>query len=231
MRCVALIVLTALIGCAAPEARSFHVGQHAVRIVVPREWEALDRGKQLILRHEEEQLILADEGPATPRGFRDEIEHARDLWRNGHDDEAQTRLRDLPVQRAEFEAPDAAKAFRSAWSAATSARGIPYGVVASELDSMIAATDTMKPLALGDMADDRDPRREVKSRVDRSVDGHSALDIETWSTLTHADPRHLILISNAGRVLSIRCDRCDAAARTAFESVMKSLHFASGSRT
>jgi len=103
--------------------------------------------------------------------------------------------------------------------------------VASELDSMIAATDSMKPVSLAEMADVHDPRREVKSRVDRSVDGHSALDIETWSTLTHADPRHLILISNEGRVLSIRCDRCDAPARTAFESVMKSLHFASGSRT
>ena len=109
-------------------------------------------------------------------------------------------------------------------------------VVLFDLGPLTPPTKTKgPPPTLSDVAETlpelHDRRREVASRVNRSVDGHTALQLETWLSLTHIDRRHLLLILNGDRVLSIRCDRCDSATSDAFESVVKTLQFKSGSRT
>lgn len=75
-----------------------------------------------------------------------------------------------------------------------------------------------------------DQRREVKWRRRIRVDGREGMALETWMTLTHEDPRRMLVLVNGGRVLALRCDRCAGATSDAFDRVAESLHFAAGSR-
>ena len=65
----------------------------------------------------------------------------------------------------------------------------------------------------------------MKSRQATLVDGREAMMVETWMTLTHSDPRCLLIVVNAGRALALRCDRCDGDIAKTFHDVTVSLHF------
>jgi hypothetical protein len=191
--------------------------------MVPAGWQALDQGRQLVFRNGESTLIFNDLGAVRPEGFRDTAAAAQELWRSGRDDEARTRLRELE-QRTVLPVPSAP-------------RGTAYADVALDFDRLFAAIEEMKPAPIDKIVDDALPRlghdqfrREVKSRQATRVDGREAMEVETWMTLTHSDPRCLLLIVNEGRALAVRCDRCDGDMAKIFDDVTVSLHFAAESR-
>ena len=224
-RLAALLFAAFAVACTEHSERTaFQVGEHRIEVMVPAGWQALDHGRQLKIRHEERELILLDLGAVRPEGFRAETEAARALWRSGRDDEARTRLWELPL--------------RELASAVLSApRGTPYDKVAGDFDRLFATIAAMKPAPIEEIVEDALPRlgheehrREVKSRQVTKVDGREAMEVATWMTLTHSDPRCLMVAVNGGRALALRSDRCDGVEAEAFEEVLLSLHFTDASR-
>jgi hypothetical protein len=206
--------------------------------MVPVGWQALDQGRQLVFRSGETDLICTDLGAVRPDGFRDVAAAAKELWRSGRDDEARTRLWELPLRTDLFESHEALERIREPWSDVLSApRGAPYADVATDFDRLLAAIDAMKPAPIDRIVVDALPRlghdpsrREVKSRQATLVGDREAMTVETWMTLTHSDPRCLLVVVNAGRALALRCDRCEGVASEAFHDATVSLHFAVASR-
>lgn len=215
-------------------ARTFQVGVHRIEVMVPAGWQALDQGRQLTFRNGETTLIFIDLGAVRPEGFRDAATAARELWRGGRDAEARTRLEGLPLRTDLFDSHDSLERIREPWSSILSApRGTAYAGVAGDFDRLFAAVKEMKPAPVDRIVDDAlprlghdDSRREVKSRQPTRVDGREAMAVETWMTLTHGDPRRLLIVVNAGRALALRCDRCDGDIAKTFDDVTVSLHFA-----
>jgi hypothetical protein len=236
----ALLCTVLAIACteSSSPARAFQIGKHRIEVMVPAGWQALDQGRQLVFRNGETTLIFTDLGAVRPDGFRDVAAAARELWRSGRDDEARTRLWELPLRTDLFESHDALERIREPWSGVLSVpRGAPYADVATDFDRLFAAIDAMQPAPIDRIMDDALPRldhdpsrREVKSRQATRADNREAMLAETWMTLTHSDPRCLFVIVNAGRALALRCDRCEGAASAAFHDAAVSLHFAAESR-
>ncbi|HEU4887101.1 MAG TPA: hypothetical protein VFV49_04380 [Thermoanaerobaculia bacterium] len=217
-----------------PAARTFQVGHHRVDITPPAGWQVLDHGRQIVFRNEDAEMILSDLGAVRPEGFRDEVAKAKELWRGSRDDEARTRLWELPFRDELFVSRAQMERVRDPWSNLLSAsRGTDYGNVAADFDRLFAAVDATQPAPLNRIVDDalprlgHDQRREVKSREATEVAGREVMVVETWMTLTHADPRCLLVAVNAGRVLALRCDRCEGEAFDAFERLAASLQFPS----
>ena len=219
-------------------ARTFQVGKHRIEVMVPAGWQALDQGRQLVFRSGELTLIFTDLGAVRPDGFRDTATAAKELWRSGRDDEARTRLSELPLRTDLFDSYEALERIQEPWSAVLSApRGAAYAGVATDFDRLFVAIEAMKPAPIDRIVDDALPRlghdpsrREVKSKQATAVDGREAMAVETWMTLTHADPRCLFVVVNAGRALALRCDRCEGDMARIFGDVTLSLHFAAESR-
>jgi hypothetical protein len=219
-------------------ARTFQVGKHSIEVTVPAGWQALDQGRQLMFRNGESTVIFTDLGAVRPEGFRDTATATRDLWRSGRDDEARTRLQELPLRTDLFDSHAALERIQEPLSAVLSSpRGAAYGDVAKDFDRLLAAIEEMNPPPIEQIVDDALPRlghdesrREVKSRLAARVDDREAMMVETWMTLTHGDPRCLFIVVNAGRALALRSDRCNGDLAEIFHDLTLSLHFAARSR-
>jgi hypothetical protein len=233
------IALLALACTREEPRRAVTIGEHRVALRVPAEWQPLDRGSQFVLREGEDSLTFTDLGAVRPEAFRRDIEHARELWRRGRLDEALTSVRSVPVRPHSFVDLAAYERFREVWEpVAASPRGMPYSAVAPGFDAIDAAAKAIEPSPLARIAEDalersgHEPwRREVKSRRETAVGGREAMLFETWMTLTHNDPRRVLVIVNDGRALTLRCDRCEGEMAAAFDAVVKSLQFAAEPRT
>lgn len=215
-------------------ARTFQVGPHRVDVTPPAGWQVLDHGRQLVFRTEAAEMILSDLGAVRPEGFREEATRAKELWRGGREDEARTRLWELPFRDQLYVSRPQMERVRDPWSAILSVpKGTAYSEVASDFDRLVAAIDVTQAVPLNWIVDDalprlgHDQRREVKSRQPTEVNGREVMVVETWMSLTHGDPRCLLVAVNAGRVLALRCDRCEGEAFDAFERLAASLQFPS----
>ncbi len=237
-RLVLCLCLALFAACGNGNEQSFDVGEHHVRLAVPAGWERVDQGRQVLLRHESDQLIFTDLGPSHPEGFRAEIERARKLWSDGRYREAMTRLDQLPQGKELFARESDHTAFREAWGGvAYSPKDSPWSAVDAQFQHLLKVVDTMKPASIEAIAkgaaerlEHLDHRRELKTTETRSVDGRQAALVATWMTLTHDNVRVLLLVVNDGRSLALRCDRCNEPVRSAFDKVAESLHFGSGER-
>lgn len=239
-RALAAVLLGTALAAACTEtpARTFQVGKHRIEVMVPDGWQALDQGRQLMFRNGESTVIFTDLGAVRPDGFGNTATAARDLWRSGRDDEARTRLMELPLRTDLFDSHDALERIQEPLSAVLSApRGAAYANVDKDFDRLLAAIAEMKPPPIERIVDDAlprlghdDSRREVKSRLAARVDDREAMMVETWMTLTHGDPRCLFIVVNAGRALALRSNRCSGDLAETFHDVTLSLHFAAGSR-
>ncbi|MBV9494069.1 MAG: hypothetical protein JOZ54_07465 [Acidobacteria bacterium] len=223
-----------IVGCGR-RAAEVRVGAHRFRIEVPRGWRVLQQGSRAVVRADsaEKQIVFTDLGPARPAAFRDEIRHARELWRSGRDAEALTLLRELPVRRELFAWDAEHERFRSLWETLASApRGQPYEAVAATFDELIAAGLHPAPLdAIASSVPARlgeDDRYEQKSLDMHRIGEREAMAIETWRKLSHVDPRRCLVILDGDRILAMHCERCDDKA---FADVAASLQFADASRT
>lgn len=230
-----LLLCLMLVACDEPQppaARTFQVGRHRVDFTVPAGWQMLDHGRQLVFRTEAAEMILADLGPVRPYGFHEEAARARDLWRSGREDEARTRLMELPFRDELFVSQDEMERVRDPWSTILSTpKGTDYREVAADFERLLAAIGVMRPAPLGRIVDDalprlgHDQRREVKSRRAIEGNGREMMMVETWMALTHSNPGCLFVVVNGGRVLALRCDRCEGEAFDAFERLAASLQF------
>jgi hypothetical protein len=228
------LLLLLLVGCGEPPPATLHAGLHRFEASIPRGWGSLQQGAQLVLQFEspETRLAFSDLGPGRPNGFRDEVDRARSLWRDGRTDEALTRLRDLRLRSELFASREDYEAFSDALAPLAGAkRGTPWSAVAGRFDKLSRAIDALAPSPIERIGDgvlselERDRRREVRSREIVRIDGREALRIETWSALTHTDPRRYLLVLNDGRILLLRCERCEGESAEAFDAIAASLRF------
>ena len=235
------LALALAVGCKEPP-REFVVGEHRVQVVVPSGWQALNQGSQLVIRRDASELEveLADLGPVRPEALRKEVLRARDLWRNGQQNEARLRLRQFPLRKELYAKQQHYDRILTAWQKVDGVpRDSPSSGAEAPFEELLAAIDSTPAPALETIVNDALPRLghderryEVKSRETISVDGREAMAVETWLSLSHTDPKRQLIVVNEGRVLALRCDRCsDPAAAEAFGRIRASLHFASASRT
>lgn len=86
-------------------------------------------------------------------------------------------------------------------------------------------------LAILDAGVGHDQGREVKSRRPVTVDGHEAVDIETWSRLDHANPQRIFLVNDQGDLLALETVRMAFAdTLAAFDAIRDSLRFVTARR-
>ncbi len=224
-------------GCGAQESsRELAVGAHQVRVRIPAGWEVVDQGRQILIRRASAELVLKDLGPAGPPGIRREVERAQDLWRAGHGSEARWRMANVPVPREVFPTLADRQRFWAAWSRVSNARADrPYEDVQPAFAVILANIDVMpaRPLPLlvdAGLAElGHDQRRDVKARRPMTVDGHEALDVETWNRLSHQNPERLMFVENDGYLLVLRTGQsADRETVRAFESVLDRLQFLAG---
>lgn len=238
---VATLAMAMAVACDQP-SREVSVGEHRLFVAVPSGWQTLDQGRQLVFRKDsaELELVLSDLGAVRPEGLRKEVMRARDLWRDGRESEARSRLREVPLRKELFATRDDYERFLAAWQAV---EGVPldtsFATVNVPFDQFLQVIDSTQPPTLEAIADDALPRLghderrfELRSRQTTRVDGREAIAVETWRSLTHTDPRRFLIVVNEGRVLALRCDRCsDPVMAEGFDQVSASLHFASAPRT
>ena len=76
-----------------------------------------------------------------------------------------------------------------------------------------------------------DQRREVKSRRTFELDGHEAIDIETWNRLDHSNPQRILFLTADDDVLTLHTERMAFQdSLDAFDAIRDSLHFVSARR-
>jgi hypothetical protein len=97
------------------------------------------------------------------------------------------------------------------------------GRIPPELKTLDALADRALE-AIGSPGDKE--RREVKSRTTILIDGHEAMEVETWSRLDHTYPQRLICIPAGDQLLALHTVRmADAETLEAFDAIRDSLHF------
>ena len=83
--------------------------------------------------------------------------------------------------------------------------------------------------ALKKLSDDE--RRQVKSRRPFLLDGHEAMEIETWNRLDHTWPQRFLFVRADDDVLALHTPRlADDETVKAFESIRDSIHLSASVR-
>ena len=213
--------------------KEFEFAAHRVRAAVPGNWSVLDQGRQKRLRNGESEIVLENLGPADPDGVRREVERARDLWKAGQSGEAQLALNNLHAPAELFPTAEDNRAYQVVRARlAVYREERPFETVAADFVELLGRVSELPARTADQLAEwgltqlGHDQRRDVKSRRTLTVDGHDAVEIETWSRLDHTYPQRFLFVADSGDLLALHTPReADAASAKVFESVSDSLHF------
>jgi hypothetical protein len=228
------IVLAGMVaGCGARNSAEYTIGEQRVSVNIPAGWEAFDEGKQIRIHKAPADVVLRDLGAAGPKGYRHEVEQARELWRKGRGDEARARMHRMELPHDQLEARTDGNSFRDAWYGVVEApKEAAFAELSPWFETIVAGIDALPPPDLRAVADaslaklGHDARRDVKSRITATIDGRDALDVETWNRLSHATPQRLLFVLNDGYLLAFYTGQgADTDAMTAFETMRAGLHF------
>jgi hypothetical protein len=129
---IGAILAAALLACACSKTesprpdgvalRTLDAGAHRVEVRMPADWDVARRDAALRLHApfadgaDPSEVLLVDLGAATPKGMREELSVARELWRTGDIDAAKLHVRGVPVGSPLVPSLGAPSAYASAWS-------------------------------------------------------------------------------------------------------------------
>lgn len=235
---VALCAVLLVCSCAVPQPErvSVTIGVHEVELTSPPEWERYDHGREQRFERELNHISLADMGPATREGFRREIIHARELYRQGQLEDAREWLGMLNLEPA-FPSKLRWVAFAAPWNQIRraglgrvplepSAVESAYSAVLVEIDAlptpdMISlATSALKRIG-------HDERRDIAEQRAMAIDGRGALLIDTWDRLNHTQRLRHVFVLNEGNLLLARMEMGRfPEMETTFDDLVASLSFA-----
>jgi len=232
---IAIALVLVAIGCGKPPERHvFTVGVHHVSTMTPVAWEVFNHGREILIRNGDHQVAMRDIGPVGPVGIRREVEAARELWRNGRDEDARWRLSTVPVPEDLFATVAARRAFWDDWSAISNAREHPsFAEVDPAFTRLLARIATLPKRTLDQLAEaslfekDRDRRLlEIASRRHVAIDGRDVLIVDTWYKLTHGQRERAAFVLENGYLMTVRTDRgLFAVTESAFDLIVASLRF------
>jgi hypothetical protein len=202
-------------GCGQPpDRRTFTVGTHRVSTITPLRWEVLEHGEEILIRNGDEQVAIADLGPAGPAGIRRQVERARDLWRAGRDRDARWRMSRTPVPDDLFETAEQRKTFWLAWSDVSNApEGTSAASIERPFETLLQVIETMPDRSLDQLVDhylagiDRDQQRDVASRQRFVIRGREMLVVDTWDRMAHRMRQRTAFVLDEGDLLALRTDR------------------------
>jgi hypothetical protein len=244
---ISLLPLLLLLACEreAPEpaTREVDVGVHRVRFVVPVGWLHVDHGREQRLQRGSAQVVLADLGPVTPRGFADRLVEARMLFRRGQWEDARTLLVWMDL-RSLFPSEARWRSIQEDWKRVTRIRrrdepgDEPADAVdpdvAQEVESSFSALlfeievmprrdlETLALQALEKLG--HDSMRSIAGTEAVAVSGRPAIRIETWDRLSHRTRRSHLFVENEGHLLGLRMAfGSDVELESAFEALAESL--------
>jgi len=231
---IAIVLALIAIGCGKPpERHAFTVGVHHVSTMTPVAWEVFNHGREILIRNGDHQVAMRDIGPVGPIGIRREVEAARELWRNGRDEDARWRLRTVPVPENLFATVAERRAFWDDWSAISNAgEHASFAEVDPAFTRLLACIATLPKRTLDQLADawmleqDRDRRLEVAERHHIAIDGRDVLIVDTWYKLTHGQRERAAFVLENGYLMTVRTDRGRfAVTESAFDLIVASLRF------
>ena len=226
-----------VVGCAgeAPQPLALEVGAHRVVIDAPQGWEHFDKGAEQFFKRGFNQIFLTDAGPAAIEGFRQDVERAREVFRDGNLEQANDILNALRW-RSSFPSTDRWNSFHASLQ---QARGIGSGrehhdpiAVESAYTELLVQLRALPQRDIAtlarEMLADFEPvdRRTVRNENPMVIDGRQAWLIETWDRLNHIQPMRYVFVLSEGRFLVIRTGLGQLSEiEPSFEAVLASLRF------
>lgn len=206
-----------LAGCAcqssAAETLALTVGAHRVTLTAPERWAHIDAGDRHRFRWRGAQIEVADLGPVTTAGIRSEIQRARALYLIGSATESSDVVNGLRL-RGLFASQQQWDDFLVAWDAVRRARANDNRATKRAVDRAFQTVlrdiarvpqPSFTALAAGAVAEfEPMERREIATQREVSIAGRSALVIDTWDRLAHAQRMRYAFVVNEGSVLMVR---------------------------
>jgi len=223
-----------LSGCTGGSKQALDIGPHRGSFRLPAGWAVVHQGEKWEVRKGEASIVLHDLGPVSPASLQQEASRLAALWRGGHPEAAQTRLRRLlnNVQRMVAEPGRRPLVSAILPLMETAARTLPEAELTERLTDLQAAIGALPPHdldALGEAAlqiAGHDRRRDIRSRARISVGGRSALDFMTVTRSTQAFKKRIVVIDNNGYLLAIYFGVLGHEAHLGqFDQVVRTLHF------
>lgn len=223
-----------LSGCSGGSKQVLDIGPHRGSFRLPSGWAVVNQGEKWEVRKGEASIVLHDLGPVSPASLQQEATRLAALWRGGHPEAAQTRLRRLLNNVQRMVAEPARRPVVSAILPLmeTSARTLPEAELAGRLADLQAAIGALPPHDLDVLGEaalqiaGHDRRRDIRSRTRVSVGGRSALDFMTVTRSTQAFKKRIVVIDNNGYLLAIYFGVLGHEAHLGqFDQVVRSLHF------
>ena len=228
------VILSAACG-PAPEPQEpvrFTVGLHPVSLMEPDGWEHLDHGLEHRFHKDLLQISVADIGPVTRDGYRREIGHALELFRQERLEDARAHLSGLPLKAAVF-TPREWDTIRGTWFKAVDG-GLTKPLSDNDVEfayrdllEMVGSKQT-EPLAelvhriMPDLF--AGTHREVAEQEAVVVDGRPGVRLETWDRLSHDHRRSFLLILNHDNLLVVRMELGDyEEMKPVFDALVDSL--------
>jgi hypothetical protein len=208
------------------------VGVHDVAFQVPEGWLHLDHGREHRFHRDSEQISLADVGPVTPRGYRREIEHARELFRAGQSADARAHLDSLDLRSA-FSKERQWRDLEDSWDVILD-RGRGRNARSEDVEqaylAVLARIDTLAQPALTTLIEralpglDHGAQRDVAEQHSITIDGRAGMRIETWDRLSHDHRKSYLFVLNEENLLVARMELGRySALQTSFETLADSL--------
>jgi len=215
-----------------PTATEVDVGVHRLAFRVPEGWRHIDRGREQSFRRDIQLISITDMGPIGASGHTRAIEVARELWREGRDDDAHAVLEDLRPGRA-FASGAAWLAFQAPWGLV---RGADPASSSAELEEayteVLAQVSNLQSLDLETLADaaladlGHDERREVAESRPAVIDGRDGLRVDTWDRLSHDLRRRQLFVVSDDHLLLARTELGRfSEVKGPFEALVGSLRF------
>lgn len=242
-----VIMVFVAIGCRPADhstTTTVDLDRHRATFVVPSGWLHIDHGREQIFEKETARISIADLGPATPGGFRETLEEARDLFRDNQWEDARSLLI-ASNPRSFFPKTEQWNAMKDPWRIVTNIRRRKgenvLGDVSMEVSwevengfhDLLVAVGTMESPSLETLSLHAleelgyDSLRGIASQEATAISGRSARLIDTWDRLSHTGRRRFLFISSDGRLL---CMHTKAGffevTEPAFESLRESLSLA-----
>lgn len=221
-----------------PESLALNIGVHRVQLIVPPGWQHIDHGREHRFEHGQSRVSLADMGPATRDAFLREIDHARDLFRRGQQEDARALLSELRP-RPLFPSEQRWSTFQAAWREIRrknrAGRPLDAETVERSYAEVLAEIDSLPQPDMGTLAEaaleslGHDERYDIALEEARAIDGHEALLVDTWDRLSHDHRRRHLFVLDEGNLLVARMEmgRFEEMA-AAFDALVASIRIGAG---
>jgi len=222
------IALLLLSGCAAPQRPvAVMVGVVPMRIVPPRGWEHVDNGGRHEFRKGDLRMVLSDDGICAPETLAVTILAARtSLMREPiRDDLTGLGWRNDPVLAARGE--DERRGFWRYWNDVTYDPTRAWTIQRNwAFDSLVARAQGLAPLDAQQLARWAVAQRTdtTRSQIERVVPAGSWWVADTWSRVSHLDPRRWACGVVDGHLLVLESGPLlEPAAGKSFDALLRSI--------